>query len=66
MYKIPIEILGEITAFVKGDFIAWTCTCKTLQSFNTVSERAKRSNHLITLLKMFPDADWENNSCIRK
>ncbi len=50
MDTLPAELLGEITVRIKGDFIAWTSTCKTLQRFNTVSERKKRSNHLTTLL----------------
>ena len=58
MDTLPIEILGEITAFVKGDFIALTSTCKLLNTFNTVSERAKRSNHLLTMMKMYTAADW--------
>ena len=61
MNDLPFELLGEITKAVKGDFIAWTSTCKTLNSLNTVSERAKRSNHLLTLLKMFPDKPWDCN-----
>ena len=58
MEELPIEILGEITAAIKGDFIAWTSVCKLLHSFNTIAERAKRSNHLLTLLKLFPNAIW--------
>ena len=59
MDTLPIEILDEITSVIKGDFIAWSSTCKTLNGFNTVTERAKHSNHLLTLIKMFPNKDWD-------
>ena len=62
MNSLPIDILGEITAFIKGDFIAWTSVCKLLNSFNTAEQRTKRSNHLLTLIKMYPIADWNRYS----
>lgn len=59
METLPLEILVEITQWVKGDFIAWTSTCRLLSTFNTVEQRAKRSNHLLSLLKMYLDAKWD-------
>lgn len=59
MNTLPLELLGEITASVQGDFIAWTSACKTLNAFNTGFERAKRSNHLLALMSMYPETKWK-------
>lgn len=56
--QLPSDIICEINSWIKGDFIAWSSTCKALNAYNDSTARASRANHLATLLKLFPRKPW--------
>lgn len=57
---LPPEMLGEIANFVTN-WKSWIFTCKTFAKMNSLEKIRKRSNHLLTLLNMYPKAWWDYN-----
>ena len=55
-----IDILREISKYIpKGSWKNFIFSCKSCYLSNSDSEVDKRSNHLWTLVTMFPDKDWD-------
>ena len=54
-----MDIWEVVSEFIpKGSWKSFIFTCKYFYSFNNLNEVRHRSNHLLTLIKMYPDKDW--------
>src|SRR4051812_17739713 len=42
-----------------SDWKSWILVCKAFAGMNTHDQIARYSNHLTTLIKLFPDKPWE-------
>lgn len=61
--KLSLQVLKNITECIKGDFIAWTSTCKILNTFNTPFEKESRANTFLLLVDtIFPE--WKQNGVL--
>ena len=43
------DVLIQISSYIKGDFIAWTSTCKKLATLNTDAEKITRADNYETI-----------------
>lgn len=53
MRDLPWDMIVEITSRIRGDFIAWTSTCKAMNTLNTPEEE-KKSISFGKTAKSFP------------
>ena len=57
MNFFPLEIYGEISTFISSgsDWKSWIFVCKSFNSMNNTHKINQFSNHLATLIKLFPE-----------
>lgn len=57
--ELPEDVHKEIISYIRGDFKAFTSTCKLFQKYATHAEIDARSHHLLTIIKIFPERKWD-------
>lgn len=66
MDELPFEMICMIAENINTgqDWKSWIFTCKCFSLMNSIIKVRKYSNHLTTLIKLFPDKPWNYNNLI--